>query len=197
MDLPSPLSPPKQKYQNLSEEKITKEWVTLAAWMDFSEDRFVLECLVAKFFKHYANIDLEQAQKGFDFWRLGFLELTKPTSTKAEEIEKLKNFVKNRMLSNQAEAHETNLNVINCAMRMTSNCFRNRVYERFRTHAHGHIGSTTFALHQALGFADVLVEEYVRPFLRECVAEFGGKTLEERLIEIEIKVHKKKLKLPL
>ena len=196
MDLPPSSSPPKQKYQNLSEEKITKEWVTLAAWMDFSEDRFVLECLVAKFFKHYANIDLEQAQKGFDFWRLGFLELTKPTSTKAEEIEKLKNFVKNRMLSGQAETLES-LNLVNCAMRMTSNCFRNRVYERFRTHANGRIGSATFAIHQALGLADALIEECVHPFLRECVAEFGGKTLEERLIEIEMKVHKKKLKLPL
>ena len=152
----------------------------MAYWIKTSEDRFIKEPQVQRFFQHYASIDLEQTQKEFISWHQAFQEITEPTSSKAEEIKKLKKFAKDRLLSKFSENPQY-YNLIKCAMTMTVNCFRNRVYEQKRTAEYASIGSSAFALRQAFGTVDEIIEKFTRPFLEECAKELGGRTLETRL----------------
>ena len=171
----------KRKYNDFSKQEKDAEGVLLAYWIKTSEDRFISESLVHQFFKHYGNIDLEKTQKAFEFWHQGFQEITSSSSGgKTEELKKLKKFAKHRLLSKFFENPQY-FNLIKCAMSMTVNCFRNRVYELKRTRDSGAIGSSSFALIQAFGTADETIEKYTRPFLEECTKELGGKTMEARL----------------
>ncbi len=171
---------PKRKYNDFSDQEKAGESTLLAYWIKTSEDRFIKEHQVHRFFQHYANIDLEQTQKEFKFWCQAFQEITKPSSSKAMEIKKLKKFAKDRVLSKFSENPQY-YNLIKCAMIMTVNCFRNRVYEQKHTAEYGSIGSSSFALAQAFGTADEIIEKFTRPFLEECAKELGGRSLETRL----------------
>ena len=169
------------------EELQKKEGHLLKFWMFTAKDRFLPEKMIERFFNHYKELDISIARQGMDFWYKSFKDLIEPFRSKEAELIKLERFVKLRLMSEFALQPE-HLNLVNCAMKMTVNCFRNRVYELTRTGDDEAIGSVSFAMIQALGFANTIIQSYSKPFIKRCVEEMGGKSLEERLEDTEKKI---------
>ncbi len=114
--------------------KITKEEEKsiFYSWYKIAMKGFVSDELVANFFEYYEKMEnLGQNQKAFHFWHQGFRDIIKQTSSKSEEIQKLKENL-NYLLS-EVDAPPNHSNLINCARIMTTNCFRTRLNKKIAT----------------------------------------------------------------